>query len=68
MSSESIVEDLGEDTDQIIYAGFSNLGNAAIAGLPLTSMIGTSVARDSQGAPIIEGNGTIKCQNKKLYW
>jgi hypothetical protein len=67
MSSESIVEDLGEDTDQIIYAGFSNLGNAAIAGLPLTSMIGTSVARDSQGAPIIEGNGTYATNNDTEY-
>ena len=64
---ESIVEDLGEDTDQIIYAGFSNLGNAAIAGLPLTSMIGTSVARDSQGAPIIEGNGTYATNNDTEY-
>jgi hypothetical protein len=67
MSSESIVEDLGEDTDQIIYAGFSNLGNAAIAGLPLTSMIGTSVARDSQGAPIVEGNGTYATNNDTDY-
>ena len=67
MSSQSIVEDLGDDTDQIIYAGFSNLGNAAIAGLPLTSMIGTSVARDSQGAPIVEGNGTYATNNDTDY-
>ena len=58
MSTQSIVEDLGPDTDQIVYAGYTNLGNAAIPGLPLTSMIGSSVSRDSAGNPIVEGNGT----------
>ena len=58
MSTQSIVEDLGEDTDQIVYAGFTNLGNAAIPGLPLTSIIGSSVSRDAEGNPIVEGNGT----------
>jgi len=58
MSTQSIVEDLGDDTDQIVYAGFTNLGNAAIPGLPLTSIIGSSVSRDAQGNPIVEGNGT----------
>ena len=45
-TNQAIVEDLGQNTDQIVYAGFSTRGNAAIPGLPLTSMIGTSVARD----------------------
>jgi TonB-linked SusC/RagA family outer membrane protein len=56
-TNQAIVEDLGQDTDQIVYAGFGSLGNAAIPGLPLTSMIGTSVKRDDSGRPLIDASG-----------
>ena len=64
---QSIVEDLGQNTDQIVYAGFTNEGNAAIPGLPLTSMIGTSVARDNSGAPLIDAAGGYVSNNDTNY-
>ena len=44
-SNDAIVIDLGEDTDRIVYAGFGTLGNAAIAGESLGSIIGSSITR-----------------------
>ena len=66
-TNQAIVEDLGQDTDQIVYAGFSSRGNAAITGLPLTSMIGTSVGRDASGAPIIDASGSYTSNNDTNY-
>jgi TonB-linked SusC/RagA family outer membrane protein len=66
-TNQAIVEDLGQDTDQIVYAGFSNEGNAAIPGLPLTAMIGTSVARDAAGNPQIDAAGGYKVNNDTNY-
>jgi TonB-linked SusC/RagA family outer membrane protein len=60
----SEVTDLGlEPTDDpvdnaISYSGFSNLGNAAIEGFPFSSMIGSSVARDEDGNPLVNTQGT----------
>ena len=59
--------DLGQDTDQIVYAGFGSRGNAAITGLPLTSMIGTSVGRDASGAPVIDASGSYTSNNDTNY-
>ena len=59
-TSQAIVEDLGQDTDQIVYSGFSNLGNVAIPGLPLTSMIGGSVRRNDAGQPLIDASGSYQ--------
>ena len=59
-TQQSIVKDLGQDTDQIVYSGFSNLGNAAIPGLPLTSMIGGSVRRNDAGQPLIDASGSYQ--------
>jgi TonB-linked SusC/RagA family outer membrane protein len=59
----SDVVDLGlEQTDNpvdnaIPYSGFSNLGNAAIEGFPFSTMIGTSVARDADGNPLVNAQG-----------
>jgi len=66
-TNQAIVEDLGQDTDQIVYAGFSNEGNAAIPGLPLTAMIGTSVARDASGNPLIDAAGGYQVNNDTNY-
>ena len=66
-TNQAIVVDLGQDTDQIVYAGFSTRGNAAIVGLPLTSMIGTSVGRDSSGRPLIDASGSYQSNNDTNY-
>ena len=47
--SEAIVTDLGLDTDLVVYAGFTNQGNAAIVGEPLSTMVGTQIQRDGAG-------------------
>ena len=62
-ANQSIVVDLGQDTDQIPFAGFTNEGNAAIVGYPLTAMIGTSVARNDEGLPIIQSTGNYQINN-----
>ena len=66
-TNQAIVEDLGQNTDQIVYAGFSTRGNAAIPGLPLTSMIGTSVARDDSGRPLVDASGSYRTNNDTNY-
>ena len=66
-TNQAIVEDLGQDTDQIVYAGFGSLGNAAIVGLPLTSMVGTSVGRDAEGRPLIDASGSYTSNNDTNY-
>ena len=66
-TNQAIVEDLGQNTDQIVYAGFSTLGNAAIPGLPLTSMIGTSVLRNSNGEPLVDASGNYGTNNDTNY-
>lgn len=52
-----VVTDLGQDTDQIIYSGFSNLGNAAIEGEPLGALFGTRIERDDNGNLIVDSRG-----------
>ena len=66
-SNEAIVIDLGQDTDRIIYSGFSNLGNAAIPGESLGTILGSSLTRDSEivdfkwlpGSYIINNQGSF---------
>jgi hypothetical protein len=48
-ANNSIVKDLGADTDLIVFAGFSNRGNAAIVGEQLGVIVGSRVARDANG-------------------
>ena len=48
-ANETTVKDLGADTDQIVYSGFSNLGNAAIEGEPLGVIVGSRIQRDDNG-------------------
>lgn len=46
-TNDAIVIDLGDDTDKIVYAGFGTLGNAAIPGESLGTIIGSSITRNS---------------------
>ena len=62
-TSEAIVTDLGLDTDIAVFAGFSNRGNAAIAGESLGTMIGTAIARDDNGNFRVNGAGSYVIQN-----
>ena len=55
--NQSTVTDLGADTDIIVYAGFSNLGNAAIKGEQLGVIVGSRVARDENGAYKVNSSG-----------
>lgn len=47
-TNDAIVLDLGQDTDKILYSGYSNLGNVAIPGESLGSIMGSSITRDSK--------------------
>ena len=66
-TNDAIVIDLGEDTDRIVYAGFGTLGNAAIPGESLGSIIGSSITRDTS----IENNrwlpGNLVINNQGSY-
>ncbi len=59
-SSEAVVVDLGQDTDKIVYAGFSDLGNVAMEGEPLGSMIGSKIDRDADGNFIVGEDGKYR--------
>lgn len=54
---ESEVIDLGQDTNQVFYDGFTNLGNAATVGDPLGALYGARVARDANGNLIVDAAG-----------
>jgi TonB-linked SusC/RagA family outer membrane protein len=51
------VIDLGLDTDRVVYSGFSNLGNVAEPGQPLTAIFGSRVQRDANGNLVVGTNG-----------
>lgn len=46
-----------EDEPFIPYAGYTNLGNAAFAGEPFQTMIGSSVKRNENGEPVVNSQG-----------
>ncbi len=54
---ETTVTDLGLDTDQVIYSGFSNLGNAAIEGEPLGVLFGSKILTDANGDFVVGADG-----------
>ncbi|WP_371807817.1 TonB-dependent receptor domain-containing protein [Lutibacter sp. B1] len=62
-TSESKVTDLGLDTDIVVYAGFTNLGNAAIKGKSLGTMIGTAIDRDENGNFKVNAAGNYVIKN-----
>ena len=53
--SEQIVTEQADD--QIVYAGFSNQGNAAIEGQQLGVMIGSRIERDADGNFLVDTSG-----------
>ncbi|NQU88464.1 MAG: SusC/RagA family TonB-linked outer membrane protein, partial [Mariniphaga sp.] len=57
------VTDLGLDTDLVIYSGFNNLGNAAIAGEPLGVIYGSRVERDAVSGEMVVGNDGLYVQD-----
>ena len=54
---KSKVIDLGLDTEQVVYSGFSNLGNAAIPGEPLGVIFGSRVLEDASGNRVVGSDG-----------
>ncbi|KAB7531606.1 SusC/RagA family TonB-linked outer membrane protein [Flagellimonas olearia] len=56
-ATETTVEDLGADTDLIVYSGYSNLGNAAIEGEPLGVIYSSRVLRDDDGNLVVNSAG-----------
>ncbi|WP_040532566.1 SusC/RagA family TonB-linked outer membrane protein [Leeuwenhoekiella blandensis] len=54
-TNEQIVTELG--SDQIVYAGFSNLGNAAIQGEQLGVIVGSRILRDDNGDYVVGNDG-----------
>jgi TonB-linked SusC/RagA family outer membrane protein len=56
-TNESEVTDLGLDTDIVVYAGFTNLGNAARVGDPLGIIVGSRIQRDDNGDFVVNANG-----------
>ncbi len=56
--NKATVKDLGNDTEMIVYSGFSNLGNAAIAGESLGTMVGSTIKRNDDGNFIVNSGGS----------
>ena len=54
-TNEQIVTELG--SDQIVYAGFSDLGNAAIQGEQLGVIVGSRILRDDNGDYVVGNDG-----------
>jgi TonB-linked SusC/RagA family outer membrane protein len=50
---ETTVVELPDEIDQIIYAGFANLGNVAIEGEPLGAILGSYALKDENGQYLI---------------
>ncbi|WP_394747235.1 SusC/RagA family TonB-linked outer membrane protein [Spongiimicrobium salis] len=57
------VVDLGQDTDIIVYAGFGNLGNAAIEGEQLGVIVGSRIARNDAGEFLVDSAGDYVEEN-----
>ena len=61
--NKSEVVDLGSDTDIIVYAGFSDLGNAAITGEPLGVIVGSRIKRNDAGEFLVNSAGDYIVEN-----
>ncbi len=57
---ETEVTDLGLDTEQVVYSGFGNLGNAAIPGEPLGVFFGSRVQRTDSGELVVDAQGNYQ--------
>lgn len=57
-ASRSEVVELGEDLDRLqVGGGFTNRGNFAIPGKPFMTMLGSTIARNEDGRPLIGSTG-----------
>ncbi len=54
----SNVEKLADGIDQLVFAGYSNLGNFAIVDQPYGVIQGEVISRDANGNRIVQSNGT----------
>jgi outer membrane receptor protein involved in Fe transport len=54
----TVTMELGEGLEEVVYAGFTNLGNFAIPGQPFGIIKGTVFKRTEQGDPIVDNVGT----------
>lgn len=62
--NKSLVSDLPADLSEIVYAGYTTLGNFAINGQPLGVIKGYAVSRDSKtGQRIVQTNGDYLVDN-----
>ncbi|WP_345725296.1 TonB-dependent receptor domain-containing protein [Sinomicrobium weinanense] len=61
-TNEQIVTE--QEDDQIIYTGFTNLGNAAIKGEQLGVIVGTRIERDENGNKVVGADGIYRGQEE----
>lgn len=59
-ANEGVVTKLADGVDQIVFAGYTNLGNFAIPNQPYGIILGEKILRDDAGNPIVAGNGTYQ--------
>ena len=58
-TNKAVVADLGQDTERVVFAGFSNgTANVAIVDESLGSIVGTTIARDDQDRFIVNAAGS----------
>jgi TonB-linked SusC/RagA family outer membrane protein len=57
---KSVVMELGGGLEQVVIAGFTNLGNFAIPGEPFNIIKGSGIARNANGEKIVLPNGQYK--------
>ncbi len=57
-TNRNIVESLGDDLENIVFAGFTNLGNFAVPGRPYGVIYGTAIERDANGNKVVGSNGS----------
>jgi len=57
---ESVITSLGEGLDEVVFSGFSNLGNFAIPGKPYGLIKGIGIERHANGQKIVLPNGRYK--------
>jgi TonB-linked SusC/RagA family outer membrane protein len=57
-TNDAIVNDLGQDTEEIVYSGFSSLGNIAKVGKSLGTIVGSAITRHENGEFLVNSQGS----------
>ncbi|MCP9767435.1 SusC/RagA family TonB-linked outer membrane protein [Lacihabitans sp. LS3-19] len=60
---KTIVMELGGGLEQVVIAGFTNLGNFAIPGKPFNLIMGSGIDKNANGEKIVLPNGQYKATN-----